>query len=326
MQKHHAAATKNRAPESERDIVITRSINAPLDLVWKAFSDPKGMAHWWGPNGFTTTTFEMNFRVGGMWRYVMHGPDGTDYNNWTRYAEITPQQRIVYDHGGDDPDHAMFQGSISFEASGKTTQVTLRLLFDSISERDEGITFGAVKGAEQNLARLDGYVAVTPKEKQFVITRTFAAPRDVVWRAWSEPEHFIQWWGPKDCVMAAAEMEFRPGGRFHYSMTWPNAAPMWGLFNYRDIVAPERIEFVNSFADQEGHITRAPFFEDWPLEVHNTVTFTERNGETTLTISGGPINATEGERVRFDSIFDSMTEGFGGTLDKLDIHLSQMMK
>lgn len=161
---------------------------------------------------------------------------------------------------------------------------------------------------------------------EFVITRVFDAPRDLVWQAWTEPERLAQWWGPKGCKIRVVKLDVRPGGVFHYAMQFKPGHDMWGRFTYREIAAPERLVFVNSFSDPDGGITRAPFATigpTWPLEVLNTLTLSEQGGKTTLTLRGGPINATEEERKTYAGMFDSMRQGFTGTFDQLEAYLAQ---
>jgi uncharacterized protein YndB with AHSA1/START domain len=156
--------------------------------------------------------------------------------------------------------------------------------------------------------------------QEFAFSRTFDAPRERVWRAWSDAAALAQWWGPKNATIRVLKLEFRPGGMFHYSMAFQPGQDMYGRFIYREIVAPERIAFVNSFSDPAGGITRAPFPQLknlWPLEVLNVVTFTEQNGKTTVALRGGPINATEEERAMFVANTAGMQQGFGGSFDKL---------
>lgn len=160
--------------------------------------------------------------------------------------------------------------------------------------------------------------------KEFTISRTFNAPRDLVWKAWSEPEAFGQWWGPKGCKLDVVKFEFRPGGLFHYGMKMPDGQIWWGRIAYREIVKPERIVFVNSFSDASGSIARAPFSATWPLEILNNLTFTEQSGKTTLDLRGGPINPTDEERKMFEGMFASMQQGFGGTFDQLDAFLKKV--
>ncbi|MBN8980900.1 MAG: SRPBCC domain-containing protein [Rhizobiales bacterium] len=159
--------------------------------------------------------------------------------------------------------------------------------------------------------------------KEFTISRTVNAPRDLVWKAWSERDAFGQWWGPKGCKLDVTKFEFRPGGMFHYGMKLPDGNVWWGRFVYREIVKPERIVFVNSFSDANGGVTRAPFSATWPLEILNNLTLTESGGKTTLDLSGGPVNPSDEERAMFESMFGSMTQGFGGTLDQLEEFLAK---
>ncbi len=166
--------------------------------------------------------------------------------------------------------------------------------------------------------------ATATVEREFTIERVFNAPRDLVWKAWSEPERLAQWWGPKGCKIEVRKLEFKPGGIFHYGMLMPNGqATWWGRFAYREIEKPARIVFVNSFSDEAGGITRAPFSRTWPLEVLNYLTLTEDNGRTTVALRGGPINASAEERANFEDMFSSMRQGFGGTFDQLEEYLAK---
>jgi uncharacterized protein YndB with AHSA1/START domain len=163
--------------------------------------------------------------------------------------------------------------------------------------------------------------STNPASQEFVLTRVVNAPRELVWKAWTEAERLAQWWGPKGFGMHVARLDLRPGGVFHYGMKTPDGKLLWGKFTYREIVAPERLVFVVSFSDENAGVTRHWLSETWPLEVLNTVTFTEEGGRTTIRISGGPINATEVERNTFYGSIKSMEQGFGGTFDQLDEYL-----
>jgi uncharacterized protein YndB with AHSA1/START domain len=144
-----------------RAMIGMREFAAPLDLVFAAFTDPKHLAQWWGPNGFTTTTSSFDMRPGGVWRFVMHGPDGRDYQNRLTYEEIVPNERIVYRHGGEpDVEPVQMRHTIMFEELGSRTRITWRLDFPSAAERDRVIKeYGADKGVVQTLSRLADYVA-----------------------------------------------------------------------------------------------------------------------------------------------------------------------
>ena len=146
-----------------RSIIGTRIFAAPRDLVFSAFTDPKHLAQWWGPDGFTTTTHSFDFCPGGVWRFVMHGPDGRDYQNRITYDEIIPPERIVYHHGGggDDVEPVQFSTTVIFEDLGNgLTRLTWQGKFPSAEVRARVIKdYGADKGLVQTMARLDEYVA-----------------------------------------------------------------------------------------------------------------------------------------------------------------------
>ena len=147
-------------------MVATRVLDANRALVFAAWTEPRHLAQWWGPDGFSTTTHTFDFHPGGDWRFVMHGPDGRDYENRITFDEIVPPERIAYHHGGgDDVERVQFRTLVTFEDMGGKTRITLRATFPSAEERDRVIReYGADKGAEQTLARLDAYVAQMPVE------------------------------------------------------------------------------------------------------------------------------------------------------------------
>ncbi|MEP7146680.1 MAG: SRPBCC domain-containing protein [bacterium] len=158
-------------------------------------------------------------------------------------------------------------------------------------------------------------------DNELIITRVINAPRDLVFKSFTESERLKQWWGPKGFTMKVANLDLRPGGAFHYSMVSPDGIEMWGKFVYREIITPEKIVFFNSFSDKEGNITRHPLSPNWPLEIFNMMTFTELDSKTILTLVGGPVNATEDEIKTFDEGRKSMMHGFAGTFDQLDQYL-----
>jgi len=146
----------------QRSLITTRIFAAPRELVWTAWTDPKHLAQWWGPNGFSTTTSAFDFRAGGVWRFVMHGPDGRDYENRITFDEIVKPERIRYHHGGgDDVEPVQFRTIVTFEDLGdRTTRLTLHASFPSAGERERVIReYGADKGAMETLSRLADYVA-----------------------------------------------------------------------------------------------------------------------------------------------------------------------
>ena len=200
----------------------------------------------------------------------------------------------------------------------------MRMVFPSATARDfVAKEFGAIEGGRQTLERLSEHLAAA-MSRPFVSTRDFAAPRALVWRAWTERDRLVQWFGPKGFTMPVAKMDFRPGGMFHYCMTAPNGAPMWGKFVYREIVPPEKLVWVNSFSDPDGGVTSHPFSKDpWPRQMLTVVTFTERDGRTTVTVNWLPLDATDDERKTFEAGRGSMNQGWGGTMEQLEAYLAK---
>ena len=120
------AATGRDAPAqsatADREIVISRVISAPRELVFEAFTEVRHLSRWWGPEGFTTTTRAFEFRVGGEWDFVMHGPDGTDYQEWISWTEIAPPERIALLHGESRGDPNAFESVLTFAPDGPTVE------------------------------------------------------------------------------------------------------------------------------------------------------------------------------------------------------------
>jgi uncharacterized protein YndB with AHSA1/START domain len=162
--------------------------------------------------------------------------------------------------------------------------------------------------------------------KEFVITRVFDAPRERVWKAWTEAERLKQWWGPQGFKVHTCKVDLRPGGVFLYGMTAPDGSGMWGRFTYREIAAPQKLVFIVSFSDPKGGVTRHPWSADWPLEILSTVTFEARGGKTKVTVQWVPHNATELERKTFEDGRDSMKQGWTGTFDQFAAYLKNPEK
>ncbi len=150
---------------SDREIVVTRLIEGPRPLVFVAYTDAERLAQWWGPNGFTTTTRAFEFRPGGVWDFVMHAPDGTDYPNWIEWREIVPPERLVFLHGDRPDDPKAFVSTVTLVERGSATEVTMRAVFRTRAQRDEVVErYGAIEGGKQTLGRLALYVATLTRQ------------------------------------------------------------------------------------------------------------------------------------------------------------------
>ena len=144
---------------ADREIVISRVISAPRELVFEAFTEVRHLSCWWGPDGFTTTTRAFEFRVGGEWIFVMHGPDGTDYQEWISWTEITPPERITLLHGESRDDPNAFESVLTFTPDGAATRLEMRTVFPTKELRDEAVEkYHAIEGGRQTLDNLATYI------------------------------------------------------------------------------------------------------------------------------------------------------------------------
>lgn len=145
---------------AERMVVIARIIDGRPELVFEAFTDVRHLSQWWGPDGFTTATQAFEFRVGGVWAFVMHGPDGTDYPNWITWREIVRPKQITLLHGETAVDPNAFESTLTFEAREGATAIVMRTVFPSKELRDQAVEqYGAIEGGKQTLAKLAQYVS-----------------------------------------------------------------------------------------------------------------------------------------------------------------------
>jgi uncharacterized protein YndB with AHSA1/START domain len=144
---------------ADREIVLSREFDAPRELVFQAYTDPRHLPIWWGPDGFSNTVHHIDVRPGGMWRFTMHGPDGKDWPNRIAYSEVVPNERLAYLHGDDvDDDPGAFQVTVRFDDLGGRTRVTQRMVFATAAQRAGVIQFGAVELGNQTMAKLAEYL------------------------------------------------------------------------------------------------------------------------------------------------------------------------
>jgi uncharacterized protein YndB with AHSA1/START domain len=161
--------------------------------------------------------------------------------------------------------------------------------------------------------------------KPFEISRVVDAPRERVWRAWTEAEQLKQWWGPKGFVVTHLTNDLRPGGRMHYCLRMPNGEEMWGKFLYKEITAPERLVWINSFSDKDGGTTVHPMSPDWPREMHTTITFEAQGAnKTKITVRWLPVEGSTGKELgTFDEGRSSMNQGWSGTFEQFNEFLAK---
>jgi uncharacterized protein YndB with AHSA1/START domain len=298
---------KATEPESVREMVITRLIDAPRERVWQAWTDAKQRALWWGPNGFSTTTSEYSLKPGGVWRHTMKGPDGVVYPNKSVFEEIVPNEKLVYIHGGETEgkDAVSFRATVTFKAVGNKTELTMRSVFPSKAERDRVVReFGALEGGKQHLQKLAACVELGDSQPgEFIFRRELPVARAKAFAAWTDAKLLAKWWGPKGFTAPRCEVDAKPGGTIHVDMRAPDGSVEAMRGSFREVVAPERLVFDTSVPDPDGK----------PIDVLIVVAFTESGGKTTVTVRARVLRVEPSAA----KLLNGMNQGWDESLDRL---------
>jgi uncharacterized protein YndB with AHSA1/START domain len=256
------AETMGKTDAADREILVVRVFEAPRDLVWKAWTDPRRLAQWWGPRGFTNPVCEADARPGGRWRIVMRGPDGAEYPHGGRYIEVAAPERLVMTNALEGDYHPFGENvwTVTFEEVDGRTTVTTRVVCASRKDRDAMVETGFNQGygmsldkLAERLARPDpgsSLVIDAPAGKaEMVVTRWFDAPVELVWEAMTRREHFANWWGPRAYTNQIHEMDVRVGGRWKVDQLDDKGAvhPFHG--EYLEITPPSRLVLTQIYKD-----------------------------------------------------------------------------
>lgn len=299
-----------------REIVITREYDAPRELVWRACTDAKHLAQWWGPRGFTAPVCEWAAQPGNRIYVVMRAPDGTDFPMGGTFLEVVAPEKLVTTTGALDE-----KGNLIFEfhhtltlaelPAGKT-RVTMRSrLIHVFSAEAWKYVGGFEAGMTQSLERLGELVANTT-DREIVIAREFDAPRELVWQAMTDPGHVVHWWGPRGFTTSIGEMDFRVGGEWKHVMRGPDGVNYPNHSVFTEIVTPERIVFQHGGRREGG--PGVGFVSAWSFEKLAA-------DKTRVTIRMVFPSSSERDRVvrEFGAI-----EGGRQTLERLGEHLPTM--
>lgn len=312
------------AKNNSNEIRITRIYDAPVQAVWDAWTDPEQVAQWWGPRGFTLTTHSKDLRPGGHWDYTMHGPDGTDYPNTTKYFEVVPLAKLVYDHGGHRDKPPLFRVTALFsEKNGKTT-LDMTMALASPEAAAEMKKFIKKAGGNSTWDRLAEYLEEESTGKaKFVINRTFDVPLETMFEMWTDPKHFAQWLPPTGFKMEFIHCDIKPGGSGFYRMT-NGQVEMYGKVNYLKIEKPDTLIYTQQFSDKDGGISHHPMAPTWPETMLTTVKLTAEGSEATrVTVTWEPYGAATAEEIAtFIKARGGMTQGWTGSFDKLEDYLA----
>lgn len=307
--------------ENKNELKITRIYDAPLKAVWGAWTDPEQVSKWWGPRGFSLTTHTKDLKAAGHWHYTMHGPDGTDYPNKTTYLEVNEYKKLVYDHGANDKQPALFRVTVIFsEVSKNKTLMDMTMTLPSPEAAKQ--TKKIIKDADGNSTwdRLAEYLEKesTGKEK-FVINRSFNVDIDTMFDAWTDPGQLVAWSGPVGAQMEYINVDIKEGGKAFYRMPFGNSV-IYGKVEYHEVKRPYRLVYVQQFANKDGSLGRHPLAPDWPQSMLTTVTFAkEPHGGTRVTLQWEVAGKwTQKEMDIFINGKKSMSQGWGGSFDKLE--------
>jgi uncharacterized protein YndB with AHSA1/START domain len=306
------------SPVAERTLLLTRVFNAPRSLVFAAWTDPKRLAQWWGPTGFTNPVCELDLKPYGEIRIDMRAPNGTVYPMAGAYREIVAPERLVFTAAALDANgKPLFENlnTVTFaEYDGNKTLITVdvRVLW----EGPEGAPYvnGMVEGWSRSMDRLSEFILVGTgflpdpiqnDNRELLATRNFRAPLPLVYRMWTEPEHVAQWWGPRGFTNTIEKMDVRPGGEWFLVMHGPDGRDFPNHYLYEEVVPNQRLVI--------NHV-------NWPQH-RKYITFTQLESETKVSI-----------RMLFDSAADlqkviveyGAAKGLEENLDKLQQHLDQL--
>ena len=317
------AVTKNKPNE----INILRVYDAPVKMVWDAWTTDQ-VGNWWGPRGFTITTHSKDLRVGGMWHYTMHGPDGVDYVNKTKYFEFEPYSKMVYDHGGNDEQKPMFRVTVFFKEVDGKTHLDITMALPTAEAAADTRKFIKKANGDSTWDRLAEYLEKGSSKKEiFVINRTFQAPLGTMFKMWADPKHLAQWMGPTGSEMEFIKADIRTGGEGFYKMTMGNVT-MYGKTKYLEVAPPRRIVYLQNFADEKGNVARHPMAPTWPEVMKTTLVLTpEGEDQTRVTITWElDPKATAVEVDTFVKARSGMMGGWTGSFDKLEEYLAGGVK
>jgi len=309
--------SSSAAGRARQELTLTRIYGTPRSIVFKAWTDPKHMARWWGPRGFTNPVCEMDVRPGGRIRIDMRGPDGTVYPMGGVFHEIVEPERLVFTSTAfeDEHGHAKLENlnTVTFVEQNGTTKLTLHVRVLKFSPELAAALDGMEQGWSESLYRLadeaDHISKSAAAEREIVVSRVFDARRELVWNAWTDPQQVVKWWGPRGFTTTIQEMDVRPGGVWRHTMHGPDGTNYPNKSVFTEVVKYERIVFSHGGGKEGG--PGATFKSTW--------TFEDESGKTRLTIRMVFDSAQERDRVEKEF---AAVEGGKQTLERLAEHLA----
>ena len=296
---------------ASREITVTRIFDAPVDLVFKTWTEAEHISKWWGPEGFSAPSVESDPRPGGSLMIVMRGPDGVDYKMTGLYKEVMAPELLVVEStawGLDGKPVLEALSTVTFADRDGKTEVTVKARAVALVPDAAPMLGGMLAGWTQSLQCLDD-VLTGAVDRQIVITRVFQATRERVFQAWTQRDQVERWWGPNGFSVTIDEMDVRPGGTWRFTMHGPDGVDYANLIVYDEVSPPERLTFTHGSPDAEDPGFRA------------VVTLDDFMGMTALTMRSVFESAAARDEVieKYNAV-----EGGNQTLDRLGQHLEAM--
>jgi uncharacterized protein YndB with AHSA1/START domain len=272
--------------QTPKDLTLTRVFNAPRSLVFKAWTDPKLVAQWWSPRMYSNPVCELDVRPGGAILVHMRGPDGIDNPMTGVYHEIVEPERLVFTTYAVPDETGQYNlqvlNTVTFEEKGDQTHLTMHAVVVKSTPATSGALSGMREGWSQSLDKLNETVTnqglktmitLNPDMHMLYITRTFNAPRELVFQVCADPNLIPQWWGPRRLTTRIEQMDVRPGGTWRYVQQDAEGNQFVFHGAYQQIVPPERVISTFEFEGMPGHpVTEISIFEEFDGKTRLTVT------------------------------------------------------
>jgi len=310
---------------TEKGLRLTRVLDAPRALVWKLWTDAHHLAKWWGPAGFTMKVAALDLRAGGLFHYAMTPPD-SDAPMWGRfvYDEVVACERLVFRSAFSDPSAGVgvnpflpsfpleIKTVLTFEDQGTKTLLTLRgepwRASDEQAKAFADQSANVAQGFAGTFAQLEAHLAdALEAGRALVCHRRFAAPRAVVWSAWTTASKIAAWWGPAGFANTVESMDVRPGGQWVFTMHGPDGTDYPNKVTYLEVQEPSRLVYDHGDPGRPNHF-------------RVTVTFTEAGGQTDLSYK--MVFDTEADLKQAVETYGAR-EGLKQNLDRFAVWLSK---
>ena len=293
------------------DVVLTRAFNAPRTLVWQVWTDPNHLAKWWGPHTFSNPRVEIDLRPGGALRVDMQGPDGLNAMTG-QVREVVAPERFVFTSALESGGHTYVEvlNTVTLtEQRGVTTVTLVARVLQAAPEALDDLD-GMQEGWRQSFERLEDQVATSASECDMIVSRVLNAPRELVFDAWTDPEHLGEWWGPVGFTTTTTRWDLRPGGEWIHVMHGPDGTDYPNYTVFIEVDRPARLVYTNSDGGSAAD----------PVSFEATVTFDDQNGRTRVTMRARFASAAEKARILREY---GAYEGAHQMFDRLAQHLTR---